>query len=149
LDVLFTFKILQMETSSTVATSSALKVIQQAFGDFASGNIMGIVNACADDVIFGGYRNPHIRPSGLFYGKEGVIEFFNQLDQNIRYTLFEPREFISQDDRVIVLGHQTGTVKHTGKTIDQDWCFSFTVRDGKIQNYFGFEDTYELAQAFL
>lgn len=137
-----------MEPTTTVGTTSAVKVIQKAFEDFAAGNVMAIVNACADDVIFGGYRNPHFRPSGLYYGKEGVIEFFNQLDQNIRYTVFETHEFIGQGDRVIVLGHQTGMVKNTGKTFDHDQCFSFIVRDGKIQSYFGFQDTYDLAQAF-
>lgn len=137
-----------METSTAVATSPALKVIQQAFTDFANGNITGIVNACADDVVFGTYSDPYSRPSGNYYGKEGVLEFFKQLDENIDMTLFEPREFITQGDRVIVLGHQTATVKHTGKTIDHDWCMSFTVRNGKIQQYFDFGDSYQFAQAF-
>lgn len=138
----------QMETSTAVATSPALKVVQQAFTDFANGNITAIVNACADDVVFGTYSNPIARPSGYYYGKEGVIEFFKQVDENMNMSLFEPREFITQDDRVIVLGHQTATIKHTGKTIDQDWCMSFTVRNGKIQQYFSFGDSYQFAQAF-
>jgi ketosteroid isomerase-like protein len=138
----------QMEPSPTAANSSAVNVIQQVFKDFATGNIQGIVDACANDVVFGIYKNPYFRPSGLYYGKEGVIEFFNLLNQNVRYTNFEAREFISQDDRVIALGHRAGTVKQTGKTFEHDWCFSFTVRNGEIQNYFGFEDTYDYAQAF-
>lgn len=131
-----------------MATIPAVKVIQQAFADFAAGNIMGIVNACAEEVVFGNYRNPYTKPSGLYYGKEGVLEFFHQLDQNIHYTEFETHEFIGQGDRVVVLGRQAGTIKHTGKTFDHEYCCAFTVRDGKIQNYFGFDDTWELAQAF-
>jgi uncharacterized protein len=137
-----------METSTTVATTPALKVVQQAFNDFLNGNIAGIVNACADDVVFGTYINPIARPSGNYYGKEGVIEFFKEVDENMNMTLFEPREFITQDDRVIVLGHQIAIIKPTGKTVDQDWCMSFTVRNGKIQHYFDFGDTYQFAQAF-
>ncbi|HYH14614.1 MAG TPA: nuclear transport factor 2 family protein [Flavisolibacter sp.] len=137
-----------METSTAVATSPALKVIQQAFTDFANGNITAIVNACADDVVFGTYSNPYARPSGNYFGKEGVIEFFKQIDESTRMELFEPREFITQGDRVIVLGHQTATIKHTGKRIDQEWCMSFTVRNGKIQHYFDYGDSYQYAQAF-
>lgn len=137
-----------MDPSVSVTVSPALQVVKQAFEDFMQGNIKGIVNACADGVIFGSYRNPHIRPSGLYYGKEGVIEYFKLLEKNYSFALFEPQEYISQDDRVIVLGHEAGTVKSTGKTFDHDWCMSFTVRNGKIQNYFGFEDTFELARAF-
>lgn len=138
-----------METPTTVTTSSAVKVIQQAFADFESGNIKGILNACTDDVVFASFRTPNVQPSGTYYGKEGVQEFFSQLDQNVSYTRFEPREFIGQGDRVVVIGHQAGTIKSTGKTIDQEFCCVFTVRNGKIQDYFGFEDTYEYAQAFL
>lgn len=137
-----------MDASTSITVSPALQVVKQAFEDFVHGNITGIVNACADGVIFGGYRNPYIRPSGLYYGKEGVIEFFNLLDKNYMFAVFEPEEYITQDDRVIVLGHEAGTVKSTGKTFDLDWCMCFTIRNGKIQNYFGFEDTYELARAF-
>jgi ketosteroid isomerase-like protein len=137
-----------METPTTVSTSSAVKLIQQAYQDFASGNISGIVAACADNVVFGGYSNPHTRPSGFYYGKEGVIEFFNLVDQNVRFSLFEPREFIAQGEKVIVLGHSAGNVKSTGKSFDHDWCMSFVVRNGKVQSFFEFLDTYQMAQAF-
>jgi uncharacterized protein len=137
-----------MEPTTSVVISPAVKVVKQAFADFANRNIKGILEACAEGVTFGGYRNPYIRPSGLYYGKDGVLEFFKILDQNFSYVIFEPEEFICQDDRVIVMGHEAGTVKSTGKTFDTDWCMCFTIRNGKIQNYFGYQDTYTLAQAF-
>lgn len=137
-----------METSTAVATSPSLKLVQQAYTDFANGNIAGIIDACADDVAFGTYSNPYIHPSGYFYGKEGAIEFFKQVEANYNITLFEPQEFITQGDRVMVLGRQTATVKQTGKTIDHKWCMSFTVLNGKIKDFFEFGDSYLIAQAF-
>lgn len=110
---------------------------------------MSLVNLCADDVAFGEYSNPHVKPSGYFYGKEGVLEYFQQVNEHMRFTLFEVKEFIGQGDRVIVLGHHAGVVKSTGKSFASDFCMRFTVRDGKIRDYFGFEDSYQLAQAFM
>ena len=137
-----------METSTAVVTLPALKIVQQAFTDFKDGNIASIVSVCADDVVFGTYSNSIVRPSGYYYGKEGVLEFFKQVDENINMINFEPREFVVQGDRVMVIGHETATIKHTGMSIDQDWCMSFTVHNGKIQHYFLFHDTYQYAQAF-
>jgi uncharacterized protein len=135
-----------METS--IATRSNLQVIQQAFNDFAKGNIPAIIDTLADDVRWGSFKIPGAAMSGNFFGKEGVQEFFKHLDEQIRFSVFEPREFIVQGDSVIVLGHQAGIVKSTGKSFDHDWCFSFKMKGGKVQSYFAFTDSYEQAKAF-
>jgi len=133
---------------SSIAVRSNLQVIQQAFDDFAKGNIPAIINSLADDVRWGSFKIPGAAMSGNFFGKEGAQEFFKYLDEQIKYTVFEPREFIVQGDSIIVLGHQAGTVKSTGKSFDHDWCFSFKMKNGKVQSYFAFTDSYEQAKAF-
>jgi ketosteroid isomerase-like protein len=135
-----------METS--IATRSNLQIIQQAFANFAEGKISAIVDVCAEDVVWGSYKVPGIDITGSFFGKEGVQEFFTRLGEQIHYSYFEPKEFIVQGDTVIVLGHHTGTVRSTGRSFDHDWCFSFKMRHGKLQQYFAFTDTYEQARAF-
>ena len=124
---------------SSIAVRSNLQVIQQAFDDFAKGNIPAIINSLADDVRWGSFKIPGAAMSGNFFGN---------LDEQIKYTVFEPREFIVQGDSIIVLGHQAGTVKSTGKSFDHDWCFSFKMKNGKVQSYFAFTDSYEQAKAF-
>jgi uncharacterized protein len=135
-----------METS--IATRSNLQIIQQAFDDFAKGNIPAIIETLADDVRWGSFKVPGAAMSGNFFGKEGVQEFFKHLDEQIKYSVFEPREFIVQGDSIVVLGHQAGSVKSTGKSFDHDWCFSFKMKNGKVQSYFAFTDSYEQAKAF-
>ncbi len=136
-----------MGNTTVISTKSNLQNVQEGFDNFAKGNISEIVNKCTDDVVWGIYKNPDIEPSGNYYGKEGVQEFFSKLAQNVQYTSFEPKEFIVQGDRVIVFGHQTATVKKTGKTFDHDWCMSFKLKDGKTQRYFAFVDTRDQSQA--
>jgi uncharacterized protein len=135
-----------METS--IATRSNLQVIQQAFDDFAKGNIPAIINTLTDDVRWSSFKIPGAAMSGNFFGKEGAQEFFKHLNEQIKFSLFEPREFIVQGDSVIVLGHQAGIVKSTGKSFDHDWCFSFKMKHGKVHSYFAFTDSYEQAKAF-
>ncbi len=94
-------------------------------------------------MLWGTYKVPDVPATGSFHGKEGVQEYFSQLGQALNFTSFEPREFIAQGDRVLVLGHNSGTVKATGKTFDNDWCFSFKLREQKIAEYFAFVDSYQ------
>jgi uncharacterized protein len=137
-----------METSTAVSTRSNLQVVQQGFNDFLSGNTGAIIDICADDVVWGGYKVPDVAFTGMFYGKEGVEQFYALLAESIKYSAFEAKEFITQDENVIVLGHQSGTVVTTGKTFDHDWCIAIKMRNGKVQRLFTFVDSRELAQVF-
>ncbi|HVK96667.1 MAG TPA: nuclear transport factor 2 family protein [Flavisolibacter sp.] len=129
-------------------TKNNVQVIQKVFADFQNGNIPAIVDACSNEIIWGGYKNPHIPFSGLYYGKEGVMEFFSRVADTINITAFEPREFISDGDDVVAIGRHSGSVKSTGKTFDHDWCFRFHVKNGRILKFVSFADTYEVATAF-
>ena len=123
-------------------------IIQQAFADFGKGNVDGILNVLTDDVKWGSYDNPGIPIGGMFNGKEGVRKFFGNLAQNINYSAFDPKEFISDGDNVVVLGHHSGTVKSTGKGYDHDWCMIFKFKGDKVKSYFAFVDTREQAESF-
>lgn len=135
-----------METS--VSTRNNLQIVQQAFTDFSNGNIPAIIKQCTEDVVWGSYKVPGVSFSGQFFGKEGVQEHFKELAENVDFTVFEPREFIAQGDTVMVLGHQSGVVKSTGKRFDSDWCFSFKMNEGKLQRFFAYVDSYESYKNF-
>ncbi len=60
-------------------------------------------------------------------------------------TSTEPREFVAQGDRVLVVGFATGKIKATNKTFRDDWVFAITVRNGKLTNIREYVDTQALA----
>ena len=62
-------------------------------------------------------------------------------------TSTEPREFVAQGDRVLVVGFATGKIKATNKTFEDDWIFDITVQDGKLTNIREYVDTQALARA--
>ena len=62
-------------------------------------------------------------------------------------TSTEPREFVAQGDRVLVVGFAKGKIKATNKTFVDDWIFAITVRDGRLTNIQEYVDTQALARA--
>ena len=135
-----------MET--LIQTKNNVQIIQQAYADFGSANIQGILDVCTDDVVWTGAENPNVPIAGTFKGKDGVMKFFNALAENVDYSSFEPKEFFSDKDVVIVLGNHAGKVKKTGKSFGHDWCMVFRLRDGKVYHYYVFVDTRDQAEAF-
>lgn len=131
----------------TIAPKTNLQLAQEGFDNFAKGNIPEIINQCTEDVVWGTYRNPGVEPSGLYYGKEGVQQYFTQLAANVQFISFEPKEYIVQGDTVVVLGHQKAVAKPTGKTFDHDWCMVFKLREGKTRHCFMYMDSRDIAQA--
>src|SRR5437763_12749482 len=107
-----------METSTSIAVQPNVQIIQEAFGNFLKGNISAIADVCTDDVVWGSFKNPDVPMAGMFYGKEGVFEFFKRVADNVDFTNFEPREFFNDGDDVFVLGHNAGVVKSTGLTFE-------------------------------
>ena len=97
---------------ASIAIRSNLQIIQQAYADFADQKIDNIVQICTENVVWGSYKVPGALASGTFYGKEGVQEFFSNLREQIEYSAFEPREFLVQGDRVVVLGRHAGARWH-------------------------------------
>jgi ketosteroid isomerase-like protein len=59
----------------------------------------------------------------------------------------EPREFVAQGDRVLIVGFGRGKIKATNKTFEDDWIFAITVREGRLTSIREYVDTHALARA--
>src|SRR5215204_562752 len=107
-------------------------VVQQGYEAFGRGDIPALLEFLTDDVEWT-QQGPSVVPfSGTRHGHQGVAEYFSLLDENLDFEQFEPREFVAQDDTVVVLGMERSVMKSTGRTIEQEWAHVYTLRDGKI-----------------
>ena len=86
--------------------------------------------------------------AGTRHGREGVVEFFSLIGETLEIVQFEPREFVSQGDTIVVLGYERSLVKPTGRTFEQEWAHVYTLRNGKIARVRLFEDTAAQVAAF-
>ena len=84
--------------------------------------------------------------AGTRHGHAGLADLLETASKSIE-TSTEPREFVAQGDRVLVVGFARGKIKATNKTFEDDWIFAITVRDGRLTNIREYVDTQALARA--
>ncbi len=123
-------------------------VAQQTYAAFGRGDIPALLELLTDDVEWI-LQGPSVIPwAGTRHGCDGVAEFFYLLGENLEFEQFEPREFVSQGDTVVVVGYERSLVKPTGHTFEQEWAHVFTLRDGKIAKVRFIEETAAQVVAF-
>jgi len=123
------------------------EIIQQCYADFNRGNIQGILNVLTDDVSWNEPGYPDIPFGGQRRGKVEVQDFFKRNDEECKYTTFEPRTYITQDNQVAVTGYCDGTAKKTGKPFKSDWVMEFTMENNRIKKYQSFYDTNDFVKS--
>ena len=124
------------------------EIVQKAYECFGNGDLPGLLELYTDDVVWTIPEVENVEYSGTRTGKPAVAEFFRLLAESEDFSHFAPTEFITQGDRVVVLGESTATIKATGKTFSTDWVHICTVKDGKITNFLEFFDNAAATRAF-
>jgi len=124
-----------------------VQVVKNGFAAFGRRDIPGLLALMSEDVewISPGTGMPL---SGTRHGRDGVASFFQDLARELDISDFQPREFIADGDRVLVVGWERTTVKSTNRTVELDWIMAFTVRNGKITSYREYTDTQAMAAAY-
>ena len=85
--------------------------------------------------------------AGTRHGHAGVADLLRTHAEAMETSLTEPREFVAQGDRVLVVGFARGKIKATHKTFEDHWIFAITVRDGRLTSIREYVDTQALARA--
>lgn len=127
-----------------------VKVVQDAYAAFKRADIQSILNALSPDVDWDPLSGlaGKVPQAGRRRGPGEVGEFFKILGREADFSVFEPREYIAQGDRVVALGHYEGRATSTGKTFKADWAMVFTIRNGKIANFREYVDTANVLAAY-
>ena len=122
---------------------------QEGYAAFGRGDIPALLNLYTEDIEYVIPGPPNIITyAGTYRGTEQVAQFFSLLNEAIDYEQFEPREFVAQGDKVVVLGHDRGRVKPTGHSFEERWAHVVTLRDGKVTRFEAYNDTAAIVAAF-
>jgi uncharacterized protein len=124
-----------------------VQIVKDAYAAFGRGDIQGLLALFAEDIewITPGEGLPL---SGTYRGLAEVAGFFQKISEMVEISFLEPREFVAEGDRVLVVGFDRGKVKATNGTFEGHWVMAFTVRNAKVTNVREYIDTLALARGF-
>lgn len=128
---------------------SNLEIIQQLYKNFAAGNMPAVFASFDKDIIWFRPGAPDIPFAGKFTGTEGLMKMFSLQAATIKLKSFNPEKFFSNDDTVVVLGHDEAEVITTGKKYKTNWVQSFTIKNNLVTEVMVYLDTNAIAKAFL
>jgi ketosteroid isomerase-like protein len=133
-----------------MTTTANTKVVQEAYAAFGRGDVPALLDMMSDDIdwqaIVG--ASSKVPSSGRRVGHQEVTKFFSDLAGAVDFERFEPTEFIAERDKVVVLGHYSGTAKGTGRRFASEWVMIFTVRNGKVVHFREFADVAAINAAY-
>ena len=122
-----------------------VQIVKHFFAAMSGANKQDLLALVAEDIewIIPGKNWPL---AGTRRGHAGLADLLETASKSME-TSTEPREFVAQGDRVLVVGFAKGKIKATNKTFVDDWIFAITVRDGRLTNIREYVDTQALARA--
>ena len=128
-----------------MSTEKNVQTVKDFFAAIGRGDKEGLLALIAEDIewIISGEDWPL---AGTHRGHAGLADLLQTASKSIE-TSTEPREFVAQGDRVLVVGFAEGKIKATSKTFEDHFVFAITVRDGKLTNIREYIDTQALARA--
>jgi ketosteroid isomerase-like protein len=129
-----------------MSTEENVQVVKAFFEAIGSGDKQRLLELAAEDIewILPGKDWPL---AGTYRGHAGLAELVKKESDTIEMSLSEPREFVAQGDRVLVVGAAKGTIKATNKPFEDEWIFAITVRNGKLVGIREYIDTQAMARA--
>ena len=116
------------------------KLAARMYETFMAGDVEGFLNLFSDDAAWHAPEIENVPLNGKFSGRENLAAFIAGIDKYEEFLKFDPTEFITQGDRVVVLGEFLARSKTTDKQYASDFAHIVTVKDGKITSFYEFFD---------
>jgi ketosteroid isomerase-like protein len=128
-----------------------IQVVQQIYSAFGRGDVPGIMEHISEELRhFGVVSEQKLVPWHVqATKKKDVPLFFQAIAETADFTRFEPRDFAAGGDHVYCTVSLDLTFKKNGKKVTHDnIVHHFTLKNGKVVEWRGTEDTAKIRDAF-
>ena len=92
-------------------------------------------------------RAPELPYAGTFKGREGASKFFDAMLAVLEPNRLEADLWVCEGEHVVAMGSWGGKARGTGKSFESHLALYFRVRDGKVIEFRGHDDTAVTAAA--
>lgn len=107
-----------------------------AYEAFGRGDIEAVIATNAPDAVWVNYSSTASPLNGEHKGTDAIGAFFGAIGETIEISEFDIAPIAAEGDRVVAEGHQSYTVKKTGKTVSGPVLHVFTFGpDGKCTRF--------------
>ncbi|NJO15646.1 MAG: SnoaL-like domain-containing protein [Thioploca sp.] len=111
-----------------------LRIIKELEKDIQAGNLDGLMSKLAEDVVWN-IPGPSLYPfAGCYRGHEQIKNVF-ALAAAIQTEFIEPKEFIAQGNKVVVLVATRIQFKTNNRVVELETSHIFTLRGGKVTEF--------------
>jgi ketosteroid isomerase-like protein len=115
-----------------MSTDNPVAVVQRMLEAFEDRDLDRLVETVHPDSRWT-YVGANPRPAkGIYVGRDGVRKFFENILRHLTITTFHTREFVTEDDTVVILGFESGTVNATGNSFRNECAQKYVVQNGLI-----------------
>ena len=118
-------------------------LVKQAYADFATGNVPGVLAVLDGAIEWHECKGmPFVKGDGTFIGVDAVVgDVFMQLPVSFDGFNISVTEVFGAYDKVVMVGHYQGTNRATGNPFKANATHVWTVRNGKLTHFFQAVDT--------
>ena len=125
-----------------------IETLRVCYEKFLEGDFPGLIEHFADEIEITIPEIENAPYGGILHGRSEAIDFLDLQAETEDITDYEPREFIVQGNRLVVLGRSTATVRATGRHYSTEWVHVITMKNKKIVNIVEYFDTAAALRAF-
>jgi uncharacterized protein len=125
-----------------------IEFVQSLYRAFGNRDIPRILAVLSPTVEWGEPPNPHNPAAGIRHGHEGFLEWLRVGNEAEEVLVLEPRDFLANLQSVAVVGYTKCRVRATGNEYETEFVHVLTLKEGQVQRFREFFDTYAAAEAF-
>lgn len=135
-------------------STGGVEVLKAYFAETMQGDLTAIDRYFVDDpqYVLIAPSNPELAAIlpcvGAQSSREGIKRAYGMLLSELNVIGATEDVVFDAGEHVVVCGTFTYEAKPTGRTVNSDWAVHATVRDGLIQTFHFYEDSYAVASAF-
>jgi hypothetical protein len=126
-----------------MSADTNIALVQKLYAAFGKGDVVTLLENMADDIDWGinAPDSSEVPWYGTGTGKAFAAKFFESLGKECDFSRFEPHDFLASDTQVACLVNVESTIRRNGRKLSQTGVHYFTIKNGRVTKWRGWEDT--------